>query len=201
MGMLKEFKDFAMRGNVLDMAIGVVIGGAFGKIVTSMVNDIIMPPLGMILGKVDFSSLKITMQEAVDKTPAVAINYGAFINTIIDFVIVAFCIFLVIKQVNRFTKKPEAARRADDETLRILPDGHPHQGHPLPELHVAIGLGGSGGRRIRLLAVSTQFAVAAFASPAPARQCRSTLGTAAGFGLLYMRRAWTNSHSLVSLCW
>ncbi len=107
MSMLKEFKDFAMRGNVLDMAIGVVIGAAFGKIVTSMVNDIIMPPLGMILGKVDFSSLKLTLQEAVDKTPAVAVNYGAFINTIIDFVIVAFCIFLVIKQVNRFTKKPE----------------------------------------------------------------------------------------------
>ena len=108
MGMLKEFKDFAMRGNVLDMAIGIVIGAAFGKIVTSMVNDVIMPPLGMVLGKVDFSSLKITLQEAVDKTPAVAINYGAFINTILDFVIVAFCIFLVIKQVNRFTKKPEA---------------------------------------------------------------------------------------------
>ncbi len=107
MGMLKEFKDFAMRGNVLDMAIGVVIGAAFGKIVTSMVNDIIMPPLGMVLGKVDFSSLKVTLQDAVDKTPAVAINYGAFINTVIDFVIVAFCIFLVIKQVNRFTKKPE----------------------------------------------------------------------------------------------
>ena len=107
MSMLKEFKEFAMRGNVLDMAIGVVIGGAFGKIVTSMVNDIIMPPLGMILGKVDFSNLNVTLQEAVDKTPAVAINYGAFINTIIDFVIVAFCIFLVIKQVNRFTKKPE----------------------------------------------------------------------------------------------
>jgi large conductance mechanosensitive channel len=105
--MLKEFKDFAMRGNVLDMAIGVVIGAAFGKIVTSMVNDIIMPPLGKVLGKVDFSSLKITLQEAVDKTPAVTINYGAFINTILDFVIVAFCIFLVIKQVNRFTKKPE----------------------------------------------------------------------------------------------
>lgn len=107
MGMLKEFKDFAMRGNVLDMAIGVVLGAAFGKIVTSMVNDVIMPPLGMILGKVDFSSLKVTLQEAVDKAPAVAINYGAFVNTIIDFVIVAFCIFLVIKQVNRFTKKPE----------------------------------------------------------------------------------------------
>ena len=107
MGMLKEFKDFAMRGNVLDMAIGVVLGAAFGKIVTSMVNDIIMPPLGMVLGKVDFSSLKITMQEAVDKTPAVAINYGTFINAILDFVIVAFCIFLVIKQVNRFTRKPE----------------------------------------------------------------------------------------------
>lgn len=107
MSMLKEFKDFAMRGNVLDMAIGVVIGAAFGKIVTSMVNDIIMPPLGMLLGKVDFSSLKVTLQEAAEKTPAVAINYGSFINTIIDFVIVAFCIFLVIKQVNRFTKKPE----------------------------------------------------------------------------------------------
>ena len=108
MGMLKEFKDFAMRGNVLDMAIGIVIGASFGKIVTSMVNDVVMPPLGMLMGKVDFSNLKIVLQDAVDKTPAVSINYGAFINTLIDFLIIAFCIFLVIKQVNRFTKKPEA---------------------------------------------------------------------------------------------
>ena len=116
MGMLKEFKDFAMRGNVLDMAIGIIIGASFGKIVTSMVNDVVMPPLGMLLGKVDFSSLKIVLQDAVDKTPAVSINYGAFINTVIDFLIVAFCIFLVIKQVNRFTKKPEAPAEPTTKT-------------------------------------------------------------------------------------
>ncbi len=116
MGMLKEFKDFAMRGNVLDMAIGIIIGASFGKIVTSMVNDVVMPPLGMLLGKVDFSSLKVVLQDAVDKTPAVSINYGVFINTVIDFLIVAFCIFLVIKQVNRFTKKPEAPAEPTTKT-------------------------------------------------------------------------------------
>jgi large conductance mechanosensitive channel len=114
MGLVQEFKDFAMRGNVVDLAVGVIIGGAFGTIVTSMVNDILMPPIGMLMGKVDFKDLKIVMADAVmegDKviTPAVAINYGSFINTIINFLIVAFCIFMVIKGMNAMKKKKEAA--------------------------------------------------------------------------------------------
>jgi large conductance mechanosensitive channel len=105
MGMLKEFREFAMRGNVVDMAIGIVIGAAFGKIVSSLVSDVIMPPIGVVSGNVDFSSLAITLKSATDSTPAVAIKYGLFINTIIDFVIVAFAIFLVVKQMNRL-KQP-----------------------------------------------------------------------------------------------
>ncbi|OPJ65713.1 large conductance mechanosensitive channel protein MscL [Clostridium chromiireducens] len=112
--MLKEFKEFAMKGNIVDLAVGVIIGGAFGKIVTSLVNDIVMPLVGLLVGKVDFSNLFIalgngefkTIQEA--KNAGVAtINYGLFINNIIDFLIVAFSIFMVIKQINRFTKKKE----------------------------------------------------------------------------------------------
>jgi large conductance mechanosensitive channel len=100
MAMWKEFKEFALRGNVLDMAVGIVIGGAFGKIVSSLVGDVIMPPLGALLGKMDFSGLKITLYENV------SIRYGAFINTIVDFVIVAFAIFLVVKQINRLRREP-----------------------------------------------------------------------------------------------
>lgn len=114
--MLKEFKEFAMRGNVLDMAVGIIIGAAFGKIVNSLVNDVIMPPIGLLLGKVDFSSLFINLsgQEvpslaAAKEMGAATLNYGAFINTVIDFVLVAFAIFLLIKQVNRFMKKKEEA--------------------------------------------------------------------------------------------
>src|SRR5436309_511405 len=112
--MLKEFKDFGMRGNVVDMAVGIIIGGAFGKIVTSLVSDIVMPPIGVLLGGVDFSSLAIKVKEAgVDAagkaTPAVMLNYGRFINTMIDFVIVAFCIFLMIKAMNALKKKPAPA--------------------------------------------------------------------------------------------
>jgi large conductance mechanosensitive channel len=111
--MLKEFKEFAMRGNVLDMAIGIVIGAAFGKIVTSFVNDILMPPLGLLLGKTDFSSLFVnlsgrsfaTLAEA-KAAGAATINYGIFLNTIIDFLIVAFAIFLLVRQVNRLQRKP-----------------------------------------------------------------------------------------------
>lgn len=103
MGMLKEFRDFAVKGNVVDMAVGIIIGGAFGKIVTSLVNDIIMPPIGMLMGKVDFSSLAIHLNE---KT---AISYGKFINNLLDFVIVAFAIFMVIKQLNRLKKEAPAA--------------------------------------------------------------------------------------------
>jgi large conductance mechanosensitive channel len=107
MGMLKEFKEFAMKGNVLDMAVGIIIGAAFGKIVSSLVSDVIMPPIGVVLGNVDFSSLAITLREKAGDVPAVTIRYGVFINTVIDFVIVAFAIFIVIKQLNRL-KRPEA---------------------------------------------------------------------------------------------
>jgi large conductance mechanosensitive channel len=107
MSMLKEFKDFAMRGNVVDMAVGVIIGAAFGKIVTSLVNDVVMPPIGMLMGGVDFSDVKLTLQEAVEGASAVTVNLGVFINTVIDFTIVAFVIFMVIKQLNRFKQKAE----------------------------------------------------------------------------------------------
>ena len=109
MGRLKEFKDVAMRGNVVDMAVGIIIGGAFGKIVSSFVSDVIMPPIGMLMGNVDFASLAITLKEAAGETPAVTINYGVFINTVLDFVIVAFAIFMVIKQMNRLKKEEPAA--------------------------------------------------------------------------------------------
>ena len=108
MGMLKEFKDFAVKGNVMDMAVGIIIGAAFGKIVSSLVSDVIMPPIGLLLGNVDFSSLAFTLKEATASAPAVTIKYGVFINTIIDFVIVAFVIFLMIKQINRLKKSAPA---------------------------------------------------------------------------------------------
>jgi len=105
MSMLKEFKEFAMKGNVVDMAVGIIIGAAFGKIVTSLVNDVVMPPIGVMLGNVDFSSLAFTLKEAVDKEhPAVVIKYGLFINTVVDFLIVAFVIFMIVKQMNRLMK-------------------------------------------------------------------------------------------------
>ena len=113
--MLQEFKAFAMRGNVVDMAVGIVIGGAFGKIVSSFVSDVIMPPIGLLLGGVDFSSLFINLSstayetlEAAKEAGAATINYGVFINTVLDFVIVAFAIFMVIKQMNRLKAKEEA---------------------------------------------------------------------------------------------
>lgn len=108
MSVLKEFKEFAMRGNVIDLAIGIVIGAAFGKIVTSLVADVIMPPLGLLIGGVNFTDLKIVMKAAVGDAPAVTLNYGNFLQVIFDFVIVAFAIFLLIKGINRFKKKEEA---------------------------------------------------------------------------------------------
>jgi large conductance mechanosensitive channel len=112
--MFKEFKEFAMRGNVIDLAVGIIIGGAFGKIVTSLVGDIIMPPIGVLLGKVDFSNLFINLSsahyeslQAAKAAGAATINYGMFLNTIIDFIIVAFAIFLVIRQINRFNRQPK----------------------------------------------------------------------------------------------
>jgi large conductance mechanosensitive channel len=107
MSMLSEFKDFAMRGNVVDMAVGVVIGGAFKSVVSSFTNDVLMPPIGLLLGGVDFSSLAITIQEAAGDAAAVSINYGVFVNTILDFLIIAFAIFLVVKAMNAAMPKPE----------------------------------------------------------------------------------------------
>lgn len=112
MAIVKEFKEFAMRGNVVDLAVGVIIGAAFGKIVTSLVADIIMPPIGMVTGGIDFKDLKYVLKPAVDKTPETAINYGLFINNVIDFLIVAFCIFLIVKGINTLKKKEEAAPAA-----------------------------------------------------------------------------------------
>ncbi|SEK55907.1 large conductance mechanosensitive channel [Pseudoxanthomonas sp. GM95] len=121
MGMISEFKTFAMRGNVIDLAVGVVIGAAFGKIVTSLVNDIIMPPIGLLIGGVDFSALVLTLRDAaVDaagkEIPAVTINYGTFINIVIQFVIVAFAIFMVVRTINRFKHKEEAKPEAPAPT-------------------------------------------------------------------------------------
>ena len=110
MGMLSEFKAFAMRGNVMDLAVGVVIGAAFGKIVTSLVDQVIMPPIGMLIGGVDFSAYKWVLQPAgADGKGEVALQYGAFFNTIIQFAIVALAIFLVVKVMNRMIRKEEAA--------------------------------------------------------------------------------------------
>lgn len=130
MGFMKEFKEFAMKGNVLDMAIGVVIGGAFGKIVTSLVNDIIMPLVGALLGHVDFSTQAVTLRQAVmngDEVvkPAVILGYGNFIQVTVDFLIVALCIFLVIKAINKaknLAKKEEEAAPAEPEAPAPKPD-------------------------------------------------------------------------------
>ncbi|MCG3120525.1 MAG: Large-conductance mechanosensitive channel [bacterium] len=108
MAMMKEFKEFAMRGNVVDLAVGVIIGGAFGQIVSSFVNDVLMPPLGLLTGGVDFSKLMITLKEAADPAQAVHLKYGVFINTVINFLIVAFAIFLMIRTINRLKRKEEA---------------------------------------------------------------------------------------------
>ena len=114
--MLKEFKEFAMRGNVVDLAVGVIIGAAFGKIVSSLVEDVLMPPIGRLLGRVDFSGLFINLGDKTYETLTAAkaagaptLNYGIFLNTIINFLIVAFCVFLVVKQINRLAAKPAQA--------------------------------------------------------------------------------------------
>jgi len=107
--MWKEFKEFAMRGNVVDMAVGVIIGGAFGKIVSSFVNDVVMPPIGLLVGNMDFSELAFTLKSPLDGAKAVTLKYGLFLNNVIDFVIVAFTIFLVIKGMNSLKKKQPVA--------------------------------------------------------------------------------------------
>ena len=119
MSFISEFKEFAMLGNVIDMAVGVVIGGAFGKIVSSLVGDIIMPVVGVITGGVNFTDLKLTLKEAAEGAPAVTINYGSFIQTMVDFLIIAFCIFCVIKALNTLKNKlpkEEEAAPAEPET-------------------------------------------------------------------------------------
>ena len=131
--MLKEFRDFAMRGNVLDMAIGVIIGGAFGKIVSSLVSDVLMPPLGLLLGKVDFSSLFLNMSGTPQPSLAAAkaagaptLNYGVFLQSVFDFIIIAFVIFMLVKQVNRFKKEappaPPAGPTNEEKLLMEIRD-------------------------------------------------------------------------------
>lgn len=129
--MLKEFKKFALKGNVLDLAVGVIIGGAFGKIVTSLVNDIIMPPIGLVLGRVNFPDLFIALDgkkyqslAAAKDAGAATLNYGMFINNILDFIIVAFTIFIVVKQFERFKKKEAAAPAKVKQCPRCYTDIH-----------------------------------------------------------------------------
>ncbi|HNX78508.1 MAG TPA: large-conductance mechanosensitive channel protein MscL [Prolixibacteraceae bacterium] len=128
MGILKEFKEFAVKGNMVDLAVAVIIGGAFGKIVTSLVNDVIMPPIGMLLGGVDFSDLKILLKPAEGDVAAVTLNYGAWLNTVIDFLIVALVIFMVIKGINSMKKKeaeapaPPPAPSKEEELLTEIRD-------------------------------------------------------------------------------
>lgn len=112
MSMMSEFKEFAMRGNVVDMAVGIIIGAAFGKIVSSFVADVIMPPIGVLIGGVDFTNLAVTIQDATAEAEAVTIKYGAFIQTVFDFLIVAFAIFMAIKLMNSLKKKEEEAPAA-----------------------------------------------------------------------------------------
>lgn len=118
MSMIKEFKEFAMRGSVVDLAVGIVIGGAFGKIVSSFVNDILMPPIGVLIGGVDFTQLSLTLKDAIiaadgtETAAAVVIKYGSFIQTLVDFVIIAFAIFLVVKGMNALKKKEQVAPAA-----------------------------------------------------------------------------------------
>ena len=109
MSLFKEFKAFVMKGNVIDLAIGIIIGVAFGKIVSSFVNDILMPPIGLLLGGMDFSKLMIVLNQAADGKVIASINYGIFINVVIDFLIIALAIFMVVKVINKFKKKEEAA--------------------------------------------------------------------------------------------
>ncbi|HQL52696.1 MAG: large-conductance mechanosensitive channel protein MscL [Patescibacteria group bacterium] len=118
--MLKEFKKFAMKGNVMDMAIGVIIGGAFGKIVSSLVADIIMPPLGFLTRGINLTNLKMTLKSATAEAPALTLNYGTFINTIIDFLIISFSIFIVIRQINKLKKKEEAKPVSPSEEILLL---------------------------------------------------------------------------------
>ena len=117
MSILKEFKEFAVKGNAVDMAVGIIIGAAFGKIISSLVADVVMPPIGVLVGGVDFTKLGITLKEAVGDVPAVTLNYGNFIQALVDFTIIAFAIFMMIKLINRL-KKQEAAPVAPPEPTK-----------------------------------------------------------------------------------
>lgn len=120
MSMMKEFKEFAVKGNVVDMAVGIVIGGAFGKIVSSFVADVIVPPIGVMLGGVDFSKLAYTVKEAVGDAPAVFISYGKFIQTLLDFIIIALAIFMVVKAINALKRKEEEAPAEPSAQEKLL---------------------------------------------------------------------------------
>ena len=109
MSLVQEFKDFAVKGNMVDMAVGIIIGGAFGKIVSSLVNDVFMPALGLLVGGVDFSNLKLVLKVASPGVPAATLNYGMFVQTVFDFTIVAFAIFMLVKAMNNIRKKQQAA--------------------------------------------------------------------------------------------
>ncbi len=115
MSVMKEFRDFAVKGNVVDMAVGIIIGAAFGKIVSSFVGDVIMPPIGVLIGGVDFSGLAFTLKDAAAGSPAVVISYGKFIQTVVDFTIVAFAIFIAVKAINTLKRKAEEAQKAPAE--------------------------------------------------------------------------------------
>ncbi|PYT94256.1 MAG: large conductance mechanosensitive channel protein MscL [Acidobacteria bacterium] len=139
--MLKEFKEFAMRGSVVDLAVGVIIGAAFGKMVSSLVEDVMMPPIGRLLGHVDFSGLFINLGEKSYETLAAAkaagaptLNYGLFLNALINFLIVAFCVFLVVQQVNRWTKKPAPTTKECPQCAMTIPMAAKRCGHCTAQL-------------------------------------------------------------------
>lgn len=127
-GMLKEFREFAMRGNVVDLAVGVIIGAAFGKVVNSLVNDVLMPPIGLLVGQVDFSELFIDLSrsgaaslEAARSTGAATLNYGLFINNVLDFIIVAFAVFILVRKMNQLRRLQDRGKVAEPATTRSCP--------------------------------------------------------------------------------
>ena len=130
MSFIKDFKEFAVKGNAIDMAVGVIIGGAFGKIVTSLVNNVIMPPIGVLTGGVDFTDLKITLKEAEGEAAAVTLNYGQLIQDVVDFLIIAFCIFVMVRTLMKLTRKkneapapaPEPEPTKEDKLLTEIRD-------------------------------------------------------------------------------
>jgi large conductance mechanosensitive channel len=118
MGMLKEFKEFAIKGNAIDMAVGIIIGAAFGKVISSLVADVFMPPIGVLVGGVDFTKLALTLKETAGNAPAVTLNYGNFIQTLVDFTIIAFAIFMAVKFINKLKRKEVAAPAVIPEPSR-----------------------------------------------------------------------------------